>query len=181
MGRKLKLSVNSIYINSYIHKDEQVISFLRVTRFLTPILALILFQLLAALATPGATHVQQASNSNVGGAAMTSFSATFASPTAAGNAIILGITFGNVSPTITATDSQGNTYVQAVQTYDSGHRQGSAILYASNIKGGSSTTVTVKFSSSVAYLALGIHEYNGVATSAALDATTGAIGKASAL
>jgi hypothetical protein len=146
---------------------------------LASIVVLIVLQMLAALATLGATQVQQSSNSNVGGATATSFTATFASPTTTGNAIILGVTFGNVSPTITATDSQGNIYAQAVKTYDSGHRQGSAILYATNIKGGSSTTVTVKFSSPVAYLALGIHEYAGVATSAALDAATGVIGKSS--
>lgn len=178
MGRKLRFTAGFVRIDSCSRSSEQVKSFLRFTRRLALIFTIIAVQMLAALGTPGATHIQQASNSNVGGATATSFSATFASPTTSGNAIILGVTFGNVSPTITATDSLGNTYVQAVRTYDSSHRQGSAILYATNIKGGSSTTVTVKFSSPVAYLALGIHEYNGVT---ALDASTGTMGKGSTL
>jgi hypothetical protein len=178
MGRELKLTGIIVSINSYLSSVRQPKLFLIFTRSLASILALIVFQMLAASATPGATHVQQASNSNVGGATVTSFSAVFSNPTTSGNAIILGVTFGDVSPTITATDSQGNTYVQAIQTYDSGHRQGSAILYATNIRGGSST-VTVKFSQAVAYLALGIHEYSGIAASGALDVTKGAMGKSS--
>jgi hypothetical protein len=179
MGRELKLTSILVSINSYLSSDRQPKSFLIFTRFLASILALIVFQMLAASATPGATHVQQASNSNVGGATVTSFSAVFSSPTTSGNAIILGVTFGDLSPTITATDSQGNTYLHAVMTYDSSHRQGSAILYATNIKGGSSNTVTVKFSQAVSYLALGIHEYSGIAASGALDVTKGAMGKSS--
>ena len=139
-------------------------------------LALISLQIVAASATLGATHVQQASTSNVGGSTFTSISATFSLPTTSGNVIILGVTYGNVNPTITATDSQGNIYVQAIKTYDSGHRQGSAILYALNITGGSSDTVTVKFSSPVAYLAVGIHEYSGIVATAALDGTAGKLG-----
>jgi hypothetical protein len=123
-----------------------------------------------------ATHVQQASNSNVSGSTFSSFSAAFGSATTAGNAIVIGVTFGNVNPTITAIDTQGNTYTQAIKTYDPGHNQGSAILYATNIKGGASVTVTIKFSSAVAYLALGIHEYSGIAATAALDKTAGARG-----
>ena len=140
------------------------------------VLALIGLQIFAAGATQGATHIQQASNSNVSGTALVSMSATFSLPTTSGNAIILGITFGNVDPTITVTDSQGNTYLQAIKTYDSGHSQGSAILYATNITGGSSNTVTVEFNHSVAYLAVGIHEYSGVAASSALNVTAGALG-----
>jgi hypothetical protein len=103
-------------------------------------------------------------------------SATFSLPTTSGNAIILGLTYGNLNPTITATDSQGNTYVQAINTYDSGHRQGSAILYALNIAGGANNVVTVKFSSAVAYLAVGIHEYSGIIAASGLDATAGKMG-----
>jgi len=139
-------------------------------------LALLAFQIFVTGATLGATHIQQASSSNVGGATLTSMSATFSLPTTSGNAIILGVTYGNVDPTITATDSQGNIYLQAVKTYDSGHRQGSAILYALNITGGASNKVTVQFSSAVAYLAVGIHEYSGVLAASALDATVGKLG-----
>ena len=121
----------------------------------------------------GASHIQAASNSDVTGKTYTSFAVKFVSANTSGNAIILGVTFGNVNPTITASDIQGNTYSQVIKTYDSGHRQGSAILYATNIKGGASNQVTVTFSSAVAYLALGIHEYGGIAATSALDGSAG--------
>ncbi len=178
MGRALAGCVNLKDINSYIFilMGRKAFATLRGLRwhFLASLLCLPFF---AAAALPAATHIQQASNSNVTGKAMTSMAATFSAPTTAGNAILIGVTYGNVNPTITATDSQGNTYVQAIKTYDSGHRQGSAILYATNIKGETNNTVTVKFSSSVAYLAVGIHEYSGLAASGALDVTAGVTGK----
>jgi len=127
------------------------------------------------LATPcfgAVSHIQQASNSDVTSKTYTSFSAEFSTPTTSGNAILVGVTYGNVNPAITVTDSQGNTYVQAINIYDSSHRQGSAIFYALNITGGASNQITVKFNSSVAYLAVGIHEYTGFATSSALDVTS---------
>jgi unsaturated rhamnogalacturonyl hydrolase len=127
------------------------------------------------------SHVQQGSNSDISGKSYTSYSATFSSATTGGNAVILGITYGNANPTITASDSQGNAYTQAIKTYDSGHRQGCAIFYAMSIKGGSADSVTVNFSSAVAYLAMGVHEYSGVATSAALDGTAGNMGSGSSL
>src|SRR4029077_19969080 len=127
----------------------------------------------------GATHIQQASNGDITGKTYTSFSATFVSPNTGGNAIILGVTFGNVNPTITASDTQGNAYSQAIKTYDSGHRQGIAILYATNIKGGASNQVTVTFSGAVAYLALGIHEYSSLATTSVLDGIAGTTGSGS--
>jgi len=84
--------------------------------------------LLAAICSSQAhaqiAHLQQASNADVTGKTYTSFTATFSSPLASGNAILLGITFGNTNPTITASDTQGNSYTQAVKTYDSSHRQG---------------------------------------------------------
>ena len=83
-----------------------------------------------------ANHIQQASNSDISSKTYTSFTAVFPSANTTGNAIVVGITFGNANATITATDSQGNTYAQAVKTYDSRHNQGCAILYAANIKGG---------------------------------------------
>jgi len=126
-------------------------------------------------------HVQQASNSDASGAGHTSFSATFGSATTSGNTIIFGVTFCGANPTITATDSQGNTYTEAIRTYDSGHSQGSAIFYSTNITGGQSTTVLVQFGDGVAYLALGIHEYSGIATVTPLDGTSGTLGNGTSL
>ena len=129
----------------------------------------------------GISHVQQASNGDATSRTYTAFSAAFNSTTTTGNAILLGVTYGNVNPTISVTDSQGNTYAQAIKTYDSSHNQGCAIFYALNITGGASHRVTVHFGSSVAYLALGIHEYTGIASSSALDVTAGKIGYGTAL
>jgi len=132
---------------------------------------------IAAAPPPGSiTHLQQGSSSDVSGKTYTSFSATFPAGTASGSAIVIGVTYGNANPTITASDSQGNLYTRAVASYDSGHSQGCAILYATGSKGGSSNTVTVNFSSAVAYLAMGIHEYSGVAAASALDTSAGTRG-----
>jgi hypothetical protein len=146
---------------------------------LLQVLALACLQLVGGTALWSATQVQQASSSNIGGASVSSFSATFSLPTTTGNAIVLGVTYGNLNPTISATDSQGNKYLLAINTYDSGHRQGSAILYATNIIGGAHNTVTVMFNSPVAYLAVGAHEYSGIVASAALDVAIGKLGTGS--
>lgn len=173
MGRKLGQCVNSLYIGIFGLLQQSRWFLVRLYSLRWYALALISLQFLAVGAIHGATHVQQASSSNVSGSAVASLSATFSLPTTSGNAIILGVTYGSANPTITATDSQGNIYAQAINTYDSGHRQGCAILYAINIIGGSRNTITVKFSNAVAYLALGIHEYSGIVGSSALDATAG--------
>jgi hypothetical protein len=135
---------------------------------------------IAAAPPPGTiTHLQQASNSDISGRAYTSFSATFPAGTTSGSTIVVGVTYGNVNPTITASDSQGNSYTKAIATYDVGHNQGCAILFASAIKGNSSDMVTINFSSAVAYLGMGIHEYSGVAGTSALDVTAGKLGSGS--
>src|SRR4029077_8029535 len=109
--------------NLETHMDLRIVKRAKLTR-----IAFILAALLMATPCFGAiNHIQQASNSDVTGTGYTSFSATFGSATTSGNAIIFAVTFGNVNPTITATDSQGNVYTQAIKTYDSGHNQGSAI------------------------------------------------------
>ncbi|HVH70867.1 MAG TPA: IPT/TIG domain-containing protein, partial [Candidatus Dormibacteraeota bacterium] len=126
-------------------------------------------------------QVQQSSNIDSSGNTYTSFTATFSEATTSGNAIIVGLTYGNVDPTISASDSEGNTYALAIKTYHPGQRQGCAILYATNIREGARTDVTVSFSSPVAYLALSIHEYSGILASSALDATAGATGNGSSL
>ncbi len=121
------------------------------------------------------SSIQQASNSDITSKTYTSFTAIFASPTTSGNAVVIGITYGNANPIITTTDTQGDIFLPAIQTWDSRHDQGSAILYAVNIVGGA-TKVTVQFSSPVAYLALAVHEYSGIA---GLNVVAGQIGRAS--
>src|SRR5712692_7522949 len=124
------------------------------------------------------SHVQQTFNSDPTGTTHTAFSATFGASTTSGNAIIVGVTYGNVDPTITVTDSRGNTYARAIKTYDIRHSQGVAVFYAVNIAGGASHVVTVNFSSGTNYLGLGIHEYSGLS---ALDAVSGNTGSGTSL
>jgi hypothetical protein len=122
------------------------------------------------------THLQQTSKSDTTGTSYSSFSTTLPAPTTSGSAIVIGLTYGNSNATITVTDSQGNTYAPVIATYDAGHNQGCAILYASGIKGSAPDTVTLNFSSPLAYLGLGVHEYSGVAGLGALDGATGSKG-----
>ena len=132
---------------------------------------------IAAAPPPGTiAHIQQGANSDVTGRSFTAFSASFPAATSSGDAMIVGVTYGNTNPTITATDTQGNLYTRAIATYDLNHNQGCAILYAINTRGNAANTVTVNFSSAVAYLGLGIHEYSGVA---GLDVTAGNKGSGS--
>ena len=125
------------------------------------------------------TPVQQASNSDVTGRSFTSFSVTLPAATTTGDAIVIGLTYGNANTPITATDTFGNSYTQAIATYDAGHNQGCTILYATGIKGNGLDTVTLNFSSQLAYLGMGVHEYSGIASLGALDGTVGAQGNGS--
>jgi len=114
--------------------------------------------------TPTVTHIQQASNVVWTSQWRSSSSVSFSSPTIAGNAIIVSLTYGAANPTITATDTQGNTYHEAIQTYDSVNPdlQGVAIFYATNITGGADT-ITITYAQPVAWVVLAAHEYNGLA------------------
>jgi len=121
----------------------------------------------------GISHVQQASNSDSSTQSHTSFAATFASTTGAGNTIILSVAYSGANPSLSVSDDEGNSYSNAVQTYDGSRNHGSAILYASSIKGGSTATVNVNFGSQVTHIALTVHEYTGLASAGAVDAATG--------
>ncbi len=125
------------------------------------------------------THLQQVSSSDMSGTSYSTFTATLPAPTTGGSAVVIGLTYGNSNATITVTDSQGNTYSPAVATYDAGHNQGCAILYAPGIRGNATDTVTLHFSSPLAYLGLGIHEYSGVAGLNPLDGVAGTKGLSS--
>jgi hypothetical protein len=107
---------------------------------------------------------------------VSSCAATFDSNTTSGNTIIVIISsyYGNstgANPTIS--DSQSNTYTQAVEVDDSSNEAVAAasnwIFYAENITGGTNTVTASGFSG--AYLAITILEYSGLATSASLDQT----------
>src|SRR5262249_24473654 len=71
----------------------------------------------------------------------------------------------------------GNTYSVAVNDFDSGSRQGLAILYAPNIRAGANT-VTVTFGVTGGYRRIIVSEYSGIATTAPLDVTAKSQGTA---
>ena len=76
----------------------------------------------------------------------------------------------NPAPNIRAADTLGNTYLVAVNDFDSGNRQGLATLYAFNIRAGANT-VTVTFGTTGGYRRVIVSEYSGIAMTAPLDVT----------
>jgi len=119
-------------------------------------------------------YVQSAGKSNDTAAA--SISQAFPSPNTTGNLIVAAVSWGN-NATVSCSDSQGNTYAVATTQYDSVNNQSLAICYATNVNGGTNT-VTAQFSNSPSYRRILVHEYQGVATSNAVDVATKNIGNA---
>jgi len=107
-----------------------------------------------------ATFVQSASKNADSGAALIAVS--FPRATTAGNTIVAAISWGDVQNlAVTLTDSQNNSYHRAgTGAWDSSNRQGLAIYYATNIKGGANT-ITARFGTSICCRYLAIHEYAG--------------------
>jgi hypothetical protein len=97
----------------------------------------------------------------------------FSSNNTAGNWIAVCIRAGHASQVLTVTDSNGNTYHQAVlynMTVDTPNGETLGIFYAENVAGGANT-VTVKESITNNTLRFAILEYSGVALANSLDAT----------
>ncbi len=89
-----------------------------------------------------------------------------------GNAVVVAAS--TVGPAISSvTDTQGNTYVQAIAT------GGNAIWYATTIKGGADI-ITANFAASSVFSLIYIHEYSGLATSP-LDQTSSKTGTGTAV
>ena len=112
-------------------------------------------------------YVQSAASTNNNAA--TSIAQTFPSANAAGSLIVVAVSWGN-NATLNCSDSRGNTYAVATTQYDNINHQSLAICYAMNVNAGINT-VTASFSSSASYRRILVHEYQGVATTNALDAT----------
>ena len=115
-------------------------------------------------------YIQSANNVSSSNASQ--LSASFTSNTTAGNTIVvaastIGPAFSSIS------DTQGNTYVQAVANGPDG------IWYATNVKAGTDT-VTAHFASSTGFSIIYIHEYSGLAANP-LDQTSSQIGTGTAV
>jgi hypothetical protein len=134
--------------------------------FLGFVVGLVLILAMPALKADAAiTYVQSATVASGSG---TTVSKAFSSSTAAGNTIIVAVSWGN-SSSISCADSQGNSYAVVTSAHDSVNNQYLGICYATNIVGGSDT-VTVTFSSAASYHRLIISEYSGIATVNPVDA-----------
>jgi PKD repeat protein len=115
-------------------------------------------------------YIQSASNFSSSNASK--LSASFTTNTTAGNTIVVGAS--TVGPVISSiSDTQGNTYVQAVANGPN------AIWYASNVKAGADT-VTANFAASTTFSLIYVHEYSGLAPSP-LDQTSSQTGTGTAV
>src|SRR6266849_3400570 len=88
----------------------------------------------------------------------------------AGNLILVAVSWGdNPVVSLSASDTLGNTYFVATNDFDPGNRQGLAIIYAPNIRGGANI-VTVNFGQADGYRRIIVSEYSGITTTSPLDA-----------
>jgi glucose/arabinose dehydrogenase/chitodextrinase len=148
---------------------------------LLPVLALVVFGLQFIDVAHAATlsHRQSRAKKITTG---TANSLAFTSAPVAGNLIIVYVTWSNTS-TAGVSDSRGNQYASVVPAtaWGSGSAWRSQMFYAKNIVGGSDT-VTATFGTSVASFGnIYIHEYAGMDRVNPLEATSSAIGTASAM
>jgi len=105
--------------------------------------------------------------------AVSTVSTTLSKASTAGNTLIVAVSWGDLdAPMLSASDNAGNTYQVAKRAFDTGTRQGLAVLFAVNAKGGA-TTSTVSFGASVGYRRLVTLEYSGISS---LDVTASNIG-----
>jgi glucose/arabinose dehydrogenase len=110
---------------------------------------------------------------------VTSSSLAFAASNTAGNWIAVAIRAWKAGPTLTVTDTRGNTYRMAMRFNETVDGMTLAVFYAENVAGGSNT-VTVSGIQSSGTLRFAILEYSGVATAASLDVTAFAQGTSTA-
>ena len=142
----------------------------------------------AAVATTGLgeTRVAQAAPSFVQARAReitsgTTNSLAFSSANTSGNLIVAYVVWSD-APTVTLTDSRGNTYASAQPaTRWNGSQWSAQVFYAKNVAGGANT-VTAQFSSNInSFGILYIHEYSGIDQNNPLDVSRSAIGSSSAM
>lgn len=112
-------------------------------------------------------QTQGLTNSNV-----TSKDVTWAGNTTTGNFIVVTVSTptGGSNEVSGVTDSQTNTYQRAIREVTTNHMV--EIWYAMDITGGTTPTVTASFSGSLRPC-MTIHEFSGVALTAALDQQLG--------
>jgi len=120
--------------------------------------------------------VQGTSNTADSGA---SISTTYYSTQGAGDLNVVVVDWADSTSTVgSVTDSEGNTYVSVVGPTQSAGNDSQQMFYATNIASASAgaNTVTVTYSTTVAYPEIRVVEYSGISTTNPLDAVIGASG-----
>src|SRR5882762_6328283 len=139
-------------------------------RLIRAVLLLVAVTAVGPVPTPAAaaiTLVQTAGSTS--DAAAASISQAFSANNAAGNLIVVAVSWGdNPAPALSASDTRGNTYAVATNDFDPGKQQGLAILFAPNSRAGANT-VSVNFGAADGYRRIIVSEYRGLATAATLD------------
>ena len=136
---------------------------------LVVLLAAMVFSFAPQTATAAVSFVQAVGSTDDSPAP--TIAQAFTAANTLGNLIVVAVSWGdNPAPSIHAADTLGDTYLVAVNDFDSGNRQGLAILYAFNVRAGANT-VTVTFGTTGGYRRVIVSEYSGVATTAPLDVT----------
>src|SRR5713226_3532998 len=136
---------------------------------LSTLLFLFLFSGFAAAQTGTTISLIQTAGSTSDSASST-VSQGFGVNNTAGNLIVVAVSWGdNPAVSLSASDTLGNTYFVATNDFDPGNRQGLAIIYAPNIRGGANI-VTVNFGQADGYRRIIVSEYSGIATTSPLDA-----------
>ncbi len=129
--------------------------------------------------TSGIRFIQAngATDNNVSSAASVAFTA----PNTAGNIIIVAVSWGDAKvASLSASDSAGNAYYVATNTFDNNQRQGLAILYAPNVKAYTGQNrVSVNLGAQRGYRRIVATEYSGVAATSPLDVISTNVAKAS--
>jgi hypothetical protein len=141
-------------------------------------LVLIVLSLRAPVKVSAQTAITLVQHTSQDAGTTTSTMLAFPAANTAGNWLAVAIRAGLPNEVFTVTDSRGNTYRKAVQFTEPGDNTSLAIFYAENVAGGANT-VTVSDSLAAATLRLALFEYNGVAATNSLDATSTAQGTSS--
>ncbi len=95
---------------------------------------------------------------------------SFSSPNSAGNLIVVAISVDGLPSSLTAYDSQGNTYQVATGDCSPVSERCLGIFYARNIRSGPNT-VTIRLGEGHSYRRIAVAEYSGVDTNSPLDVT----------
>jgi hypothetical protein len=131
-----------------------------------------------AFQAQAAITLVQATSSNCGNANATTCTLSFGSSTTAGDFFVLIANIGAQSATVSATSTQNDTFLNALQFNQTTAGNSQVILYALNVVGGS-TSITFSKTSTAVKNRITIAEFSGVATTNAVDTVASGTGASS--